>query len=332
LTPVPTSPCPVCGATEATPAYPVRDLFLHVPGSWTFARCGCGHGTLAPMPGEAELEALYSRLYTPENFARMKQANESALDKGLRRARIKAVRAALSPSPTLRLLDVGCGLGHFVAELAEAVVATEARGVELGGPAADAAEARLAGVLGKGGGPRVLRQPFDAVTLEEPADVVSMNHFLEHHPRPERALAHAVSLVREGGLIEIEVPRSDGWGVRLLGRWWWGHLPPQHVHLFTRRGLEQALRAAGLEPVSWRICGYPMTLLAFWIHWVQHTIGRHSRFAGNGLMAAVSWLVGLAGVPPFALFDLTAGAVLNHRAGDIVMVVARRGEGPAGPG
>lgn len=321
---IPTPPCPVCAATEASAAYPVQDLVLHTEGAWTFARCACGHGTLAPMPSDAELEAFYSQLYTPENLEVMRKANESGFDRGLRRARITAVTDALDAPDDVRLLDVGCGLGHFLTELAVALGTTDAQGVELGAPAADATEARLTNALGACEGPRVIRELFDAVSLDVPADVVSMNHFLEHHPRPEVALAHAVSLVRDGGLVEVEVPRGDGWGIRWLGRWWWPHLPPQHVHLFTRDGLERALRAAGLEPVSWRVSGYPMTLSAAWVHRVQNTLGRRSRFAGSALMKVVSWLVGLTGLLPALLFDASIGAVLNRTQGDILMVVARK--------
>lgn len=320
---VPTSPCPVCGATEATIAYPVRDLILHSEGEWSFARCACGHGVLAPMPDEAELTAFYEQLYTPENLEIMRKANESGFDRGLRAARVSAVQAALQ-GPSTRILDIGCGLGHFLTELAQALGVSEARGVELGDPAADATEARLNEALGASEEPRVIRQPFDTVTLDVPADVVSMNHFLEHHPEPAAALARAASLVREGGLVEVEVPRGDGWGIRWLRRWWWPHLPPQHLHLFTQDGLGRALRATGLEPVSWRVSGYPMTLTASWVHRVQHTLGRRSRFAGNPVMAAVSWLVGLPGLAVTMAFDVTVGAVLNRTQGDILMVVARK--------
>jgi ubiquinone/menaquinone biosynthesis C-methylase UbiE len=312
-------------------AYPIQDLVLHGQGAWTFARCACGHGLIAPMPDEAELAAFYSQLYTPENLERMKQANESGFDKALRAARIAAVKAALDSTEPARLLDVGCGLGHFLTELAEALGAADATGVEFGGPAADAAEERLTTALGAPDSPRVLRELFDEVSLDEPVDVVSMNHFLEHHPRPERALAHAVGLVRDGGLVEVEVPRGDGWGIRLLGRWWWPHLPPQHVHMFSRKGLERALRTAGLEPVSWRVSGYPMTLSASWVHRIQHTLGRRSRFAGNPLMAGLSWLLGAPGLLLTALFDLTAGALLNRTSGDILMVVARKVTAPSPP-
>ncbi len=328
---VPTPPCPVCGASAAVVAYPIQDLVLHGEGTWTFARCACGHGLIAPMPEEAELAAFYSQLYTPENLERMKKANESGFDRALRRARIVAVRAALGSTGTARLLDVGCGLGHFLTELAQALGTGDATGVELGEPAADAAEERLSKALGAPAAPRVIRELFDDVSIEEPVDVVSMNHFLEHHPRPERALAHAVSLVREGGLVEVEVPRGDGWGIRLLGRWWWPHLPPQHVHMFSREGLERALRTAGLEPVSWRVSGYPMNLSASWVHRIQHTLGRRSRFAGNPLMAGLSWLVGVPGLLATTVFDLTVGAVLNRTSGDILMVVARRVSAPSPP-
>lgn len=302
--------------------YPVRDLVLGFDdGGLAYAECdACGHGALVPPPTEAELGAFYTALYTPENLATMRKINESGFDRGLRKTRVEAIREALGDARPRRIVDVGCGLGHFLRELADAV-GGEALGVELGGPAADTAEARLEGLQG-----RILRSAFDDVDLAEGSvDVLTMNHFLEHHPRPDEALARAARLVAPGGLVGIEVPRADGWGRRLLGRWWWPHLPPQHVHLFREDGLVRALSSAGFGTVVKRRAGsYPGTATAGFVLAVRHALGSKSRFAGTPV-AALAWLVGLASLPLTVLFDLVVGTALDALGkGDILLVVARR--------
>ena len=326
----PTLSCPVCGGTDHRVLYPIRDLPFDFEGEWSFARCsGCEHGMIVPRPSDEELAEFYESLYTPEKLEVMRKANESGFDRGLRQARIKAVLAALGDRPVERLLDVGCGLGHFLTELAEALgprgpVVT--MGIELGPAAADTAEQRLAARLHAQDGDGVLRQLFDEVQLEPASvDVLSMNHFLEHHPQPDTALARAAELVAPGGLIEVEVPRSDGWGCRLLGRWWWPHLPPQHVHLFTRAGLQRALAQAGFSQVlAERTAGYPLTISAALVFLIRQRLGRDSSYRRNPLARVASWVLGLGALPFTVLADVLAGLILDRTRGDILMIVARR--------
>jgi len=310
---VDTPPCPVCGATSAEPLYDVVDLVFDAEGSWSFARCACGHGSLAPAPTDAELTSLYERLYSPDKLELMNKVNDSGFDKALRKLRVQHVTAALT-GPASRTLDVGCGLGHFASELGAALGAETVLGVEL---------SEVAGAEAAGRGVQVLRQPFDEVEVE-PVQVVSMNHFLEHHPRPHDALARAASFLAPGGVLEVEVPRMDGWGRKLLGPYWWPHLPPQHLHLFTKSGLVRAVEATGLTVKTTWTRGYPATITAGWMHWVRGTLGRNSPHRRNPVARLTAWILGFAGLPVTLSLDGVIGEPLSRKAGDILGVVATR--------
>jgi SAM-dependent methyltransferase len=312
--PVTTPPCPVCGATEAEPQYDVVDLVFDADGTWSFARCACGHGSLAPPPSDAELTELYERLYDPDKLELMQKVNASGFDKQLRKLRVEQVKAALGGRAVSRILDVGCGLGHFASELRDAVGAEQVYGVELN---------EAAGAEASGRGVTVLKQFFDDVELEA-VDVVSMNHFLEHHPRPHEAVAKAASLLQPGGVLEIEVPRMDGWGRNLLGPYWWPHLPPQHLHLFTKAGLVKTIEATGLTVQATWTRGYPATITAGWMHWVRRTLGRSSPHRRNPIARLTAWIVGLAGLPVTLSLDAVIAEPLHRKAGDILGVVATR--------
>ena len=329
---VPAVPCPVCGSSETLPRYPLRDLLYEKPGRWTFVVCaGCGHGMIHPRPDEADLAALYSEYYDQKITGFMARLNEGSLVRRFHRSRLAAILAGLGSRPVRRVLDIGCGLGHFLSDLRAAIRTStgqelEAIGVEPGAAAAEAAE-RL--TEGDGDGPkgRILNSLIDDVELESASvDVLTMNHFLEHHPRPEAVLARAAELVAPGGLIEVEVPRLGGLPQRLFGRWWWLHIPPQHLHLFTRDGLPRLLRSAGFgEIVSVRTAGLPMQATLAWRFFVRNTVGSVSRFGHLPLVQLPVWLVGIAVLLPLLLLDAVAGPLHSLLGGgDVLTVVARR--------
>ena len=117
----------------------------------------------------------------------------------------------------------------------------------------------------------------------------------------------------------------DGWARRLFGRWYWPHLPPQHLQLFTRRGLETLLESCGFEVESVHTAGYPATASATLVLSARHTIGSRSPHADNWLVRGPAALLGVVLLPFTLLFDLLLAPELDRGgAGDILTVVARR--------
>ncbi len=89
------------------------------------------------------------------------------------------------------------------------------------------------------GDPRLLRQGFDVVTMFE---------FLEHVPAPDGILRAAAQLLRPGGVLYLTTPNAESVSRRLLGSRWSIFFPPEHLVIWTARGLWQALRRNGLRP------------------------------------------------------------------------------------
>ena len=311
--------CAVCGHHEADLSYPVRDLIQPKDGHWWFVTCkSCGHGYLSPHPTEDELSELYKALWSPEGLQLANNVGRSGFEQSLTRSRLGGIRAVLGDHPVERLLDVGCGLGFFLRALHEAWPKAEALGVELVDQAASRAERP---------GVDVLRQPWEQVQLPEAGfDIVTLIHFLEHQTTPGIDIDKAGRLLRSGGALVVEVPRLDGWGRRLFGRWYWPHLPPQHLQVFSRRGLTRLLEDRGFD-VDHVHCrtGYPLQATTTLVLFSRFTFGTQSRFADNWWVRGPLVTIGLMFLPLVFLFDLLIAPLLNLMGlGDILLVVGKK--------
>jgi len=156
------------------------------------------------------------------------------------RARLEEWARALAPyRASGRLLEVGCGAGHFLE-----VVRThgfEPWGTEISKSALE--------ILGKRGF-RVLNgeltnhdlppSHFDAIVLFE---------VIEHLDDPSKYLAEFRRLLRDGGVLMLTTPNFGSLSRRLLNERW-RVLQPEHRVVFSSRGISLALDRAGLRVVS----------------------------------------------------------------------------------
>jgi SAM-dependent methyltransferase len=75
-------------------------------------------------------------------------------------------------------------------------------------------------------------------------DVVTLFHVLEHIPHPENAIRLVDRLLRDDGVIVIEVPDVEGGLARLSGKKW-GYFVRHHVNYFSARSLQNLMRQFG---------------------------------------------------------------------------------------
>lgn len=185
--------------------------------------CGTVFTARLPDPGEA---TDYGGYYRAENlevppFVHRRLAQIVASFEGHRRLG--------------RWLDVGSGAGTLMAaargkgwdvvgtEVAEvAAAATRARGLDV-----------RVGDLGELGLP------------DASFDVVSMLEVVEHVSNAQALLAAAHSLLRPGGVLYVTTPNGRGISGRLLRMEWSVVSPPEHLQLFSLRGLRIVLRGSG---------------------------------------------------------------------------------------
>ena len=186
--------CDLCGADDAAVVHRERVGYFGEELSFTIVRCrGCG--LVYTNPRLAESNAVYLEdepdVEAIEGHAKAKAAVfTKALD------RIERLRGGGTGA---RLLDVGCGSGHFVA-------AARQRGYEATGLEPAGAYARYAReVLGL---EVEAREATEAELEEERFDVVTAFDVLEHVESPAGVMERVASWLRPGGVFAGRFPSA----------------------------------------------------------------------------------------------------------------------------
>jgi SAM-dependent methyltransferase len=78
-------------------------------------------------------------------------------------------------------------------------------------------------------------------------DLVSMWHFLEHDYDPAKSLQMAKKVMKEDGILAIEVPRLDSFSFKLFKNKWPGIQAPQHTVLFDKKSFLRIIEDNGFE-------------------------------------------------------------------------------------
>jgi SAM-dependent methyltransferase len=139
---------------------------------------------------------------------------------------------------TNRMLDVG--FGGAGAMLAGVRAGWDVEGVEISESAVK--NALELGLKAVHGAVEEVGYPDDAF------DVVICSEVLEHVPQPRLLVEEMARIVRPGGLLWATTPHGKGVSSKLLGLRWSVMCPPEHLQLFSIRGLHHLFTESGLSP------------------------------------------------------------------------------------
>ncbi len=277
----------------------LTDLTYDAPGEWNLRRCGnpdCGLVWLDPAPLEEEIYKAYRVYYTHPGYSDSEPRIgrlDYVLLKGCKplgklflRAsgirsfekewRAKADAMFLDgPPPGGRLLDVGCGKGDFLVRM-------RGKGWTVEGTEVDSAAVEHA--TGKNGLTVHTGTLEDAALPAESFDAVTMIHVIEHIHDPISVLRACRRLLKPSGRLVAVTPNLDGVGHERFGRNWRGLEPPRHLHLFTRRTLQECAARAGFRSAeTWCVPGYADAIL-------QSSIDIEERATGKRRGAFSRWV------------------------------------------
>jgi 2-polyprenyl-3-methyl-5-hydroxy-6-metoxy-1,4-benzoquinol methylase len=136
------------------------------------------------------------------------------------------------------VLDIGCSRGTFLEIFKNA--GWEAWGIESSGSAKFA----------KRRGIKVFKKRFEDVSLPEKYfDLVILNHTLEHVENPVEVLSKIKRILKNDGLVFVDVPNFGSLSAKILKSKWPYILPEEHIHHFSQKSIKMLFDSCGYKVV-----------------------------------------------------------------------------------
>jgi FkbM family methyltransferase len=192
-------------------------------------------------------------------------------------AELRAVlrSAGIDVASPLRVLDTGCFEGHLLDQI-RACTPWRGFGLEPNDTAVEVA---------RGKGHTVWHAHAEAATEAIPEgehfDVVFMGQSIEHVDDPVRVLRRLRMLLAPGGVIVASTPNLDSRQIDWFGPTWAHWHPPYHRFIFSRAGIRQVARQAGLVPSRLKTFSHP--------YWTSITLAQNWLGLGGSVSHAVAF-------------------------------------------
>lgn len=203
---------------------------------FSFRNClVCRAVFLAPRPSPERLADAYSMDYYGAAERKFIAPIERTID-FFRSSRARRVSRHLPRAG--RVLDIGCGNGGFLKDLADR--GFEAYGIERPGGSADRAR-------------RVANIDVRVGTLEdgffdgERFDAITLWHVFEHLAEPRKTLQLLTDLLEPGGRLYLSLPNVDSLQCQLFKGDWLHHDPPRHLFYLDSATLTREVESLGFE-------------------------------------------------------------------------------------
>jgi 2-polyprenyl-3-methyl-5-hydroxy-6-metoxy-1,4-benzoquinol methylase len=215
----------------------------------------CALVWLDPFPVTEDIPTAYETYYTHDASAAPGRDRVSAVRNflyrtyrvavalpgvlvGIEQTRISLDSMFLAQSDPGVLLDVGCGDGSFLACM-------QSRGWDVAGVDFDAKA--IATAKRKHGLDLHHGDLADVYFPADTFDAITLNHVIEHVPRPLDLLLACRRILKPGGRLIMATPNSASMGHQWFGCHWRELDPPRHLHIFSPANLAECARRAGFH-------------------------------------------------------------------------------------
>ena len=241
--------CPVCTSHNINYLITAEDFLITGEKFQIYSCDTCGLRFTNPRPNDDELAGYY------DSSAYISHSNESTtlvdrLYKIARTFTLRRKRKLIEQlSPNKRLLDIGCGTGHFIDYCKQH--GWQVNGVEPNESARRQAEDKT----------KIIIQEDLADVVDGAFEVITLWHVLEHLPDLGQTMNRLKSLLAPGGVIIIAVPNFEAYEATVFKAYWAAYDVPRHLYHFNQNAIKHLANKHGLK-----IAGtYPMKLDSFYI-------------------------------------------------------------------
>jgi len=225
--------CPNCSSTNTRIfVSKAHDRQYNVIGSWDYLKCqDCDIVFISPFPKSDQISMFYpnNENYYAYNKQSIPRAYKIIQDYGkksslLRRIIIQLLFPLINFERTNCILDVGCGVGHFLDSMKS--IGCDTYGIDINEKALEIAKKK--------------HKVFTSLTdigLEKYKnyfDFVTLFQSIEHLPNPHNDLNLIYQLLKHGGKCVISTPNIGSKLAIKYGKDWRGLEPPRHLILFNK--------------------------------------------------------------------------------------------------
>lgn len=230
-------PCELCAGEDLDLIHRQHFLFPGQvqPVHYDVVSCrACGFAFASDIPDQSVLNSFYQ-----ESEHHLHQEVPAGLSR-IHDDFFAFVQRHVPLSESVRVLDIGSGMGHFLSRFKAAGL------VDLLGIEPSPTAARLGMEVH---GLEIRTETMDTLSATHPFDLVSLCGVLEHIADLKRSAGQLSELVEEGGHLFIAVPDGVSFGA----------VPPaeaflefalEHINFFSETSLDNLLRGAGFEKVD----------------------------------------------------------------------------------
>jgi SAM-dependent methyltransferase len=240
--------CDICGGDHSVFA---PDFKSPLGGQWSIHECeDCGARFVHPIPSNEQIDYFYDALYQGGSASRTDSLDDASVNGAYWRRQWKLIRG-LTGNNEGRVLDFGCGGGHFLDAAGEG---WDKHGVELSEHARETARRK---------GITVYRNLWQEKLPQCSFDVVSMFATIEHLPNPREEVEELAGTLKSGGLFVVMTGDTRSLKAKLLGNGWHMYRPPEHLFFFCARSLDRLMSSIGFRKVSMFYTDGGMTQIPF---------------------------------------------------------------------
>jgi SAM-dependent methyltransferase len=230
--------CPVCGSPDLHDKLRVQDKSVSQE-TFTIQQCAaCGFQFTNPRPEAASI----GKYYESDAYVSHNSAAQGLVNRVYKAARYFTVRRKVALITKLnggqpgRLLDYGCGTGHFLAQARR--TGWQVAGLEPNPRARQDAAARVG---------QPIQEPAALATLPPGSfDIITLWHVLEHVHALNETLTQLIGKLTPGGRLLLAVPNPDSLDAQHYRQDWAAYDVPRHLYHFVPATMRQLLARHGL--------------------------------------------------------------------------------------